>query len=186
MNTDTDSRQDYEIARDELNALFTSLGLVAAISLPVGMVEDGWPCISYTVGIKGETFSYRMGIGLVKWVHPRSSHGSFPLGIEEQLIFGQMRNKQCHPEYLPQLARIAAQLAIKQKAQPNPAEVLACCAREGRDAEESFDNWCATFGYETDSRKALACYDACTENGKKARRILGKHYEQFAELSARL
>ena len=74
------------------------------------------------------------------------------------------------------------------KGQPNPAEVLACYCREGLEANEPFADWCATFGYDKDSRKALATYLVCQANGEKARRVLGsrKLVEQFAELSYRL
>jgi len=137
---DQDSRQDYEVARDELNALFAAQGFANPKIATLGLRTDesGWKHNAFTITIEGEAISWKSGTGI--------------------------------------------------KGQPNPAEVLANLCREGLDANEAFGDWCATFGYEEDSRKALATYLECQAAGHRARKILksGKLVQQFADLSSRL
>ena len=178
-----DTRPDYEIARDTLRAAFSALNLAPVVSGPLPEVKDGWPCISYTVSVKGETFSYSLGIGHVKWPKENERNYQFitpkmPSGDHwDNVVRLTRKNATVRDEYKLRFAldqaTAAAWLATRQKVFPDPAEVLASAAREGQDAESSFENWCADFGYDCDSMKARVCYDACTENGKKARRILG-------------
>ena len=186
-NATIDTRPDCEIAREELGTLFASLALHVSISDPRGEVHDnGWPCIAYSVTIGCETFPWACGIGHVDWkkaAKTPSAHRLFGNDARavELVAAGRTladRNRT---------ATLAAQIAKAQKVRPSAAEVLACACREGMDADQSFENWCGDFGYDTDSRKAEDTYRACTENGKKARRILGaENYRKFAELSARL
>ena len=186
-NATIDTRPDYEIAREELGTLFASLALPVSISEPVGQVGDGdWPCIAYTVTIGNERFSWRMGIGHVDWkkaARNPSAHRIFGMNVQPVELVAAGRtlvDKQL-------TATLAAHVAKVQKVAPSPAEVLACVCREGMDADESFENWCATFGYEEDSRKAEQTYRECTENGKRARRLVGgENFRKFAKLSARL
>lgn len=75
------------------------------------------------------------------------------------------------------------------KSTPKANEVLACYCREGIDAEMSFSDWCATFGYDSDSISALNTYHACEANGRMALAVLGnnrKAYMELAELSSQL
>ena len=190
-NQTTDTRPDYEIARDTLRAAFSALNLAPVVFGPLPEVQDGWPCISYTVSVKGETFSYSLGIGHVKWgqaaIPPSMRYSDSVMRMIELTRRHAAFREDCREECLRQQASIAAELAKHQKVSPNPAEVLASAAREGQDADQSFESWCSDFGYDTDSMKARACYDACTEDGKKARRVLGaENARKFAELSAQL
>jgi hypothetical protein len=197
----TETKQDYEIARDELNELFASLKLPVVISAPMGVVSDEWPCIRYSVGIGGEFFEYSLGIGNVDWKKPyallsagsydrmtRLHHYSRLLNeADAETIRVYSSGKKFITNHNKRIANCAAKLAGIQKKKPNPAEVLASVCREGLDADESFENWCSNFGYEEDSRKAESIYRACTDNGKKARRLLSPaNFAKFADLSARL
>ncbi len=49
------------------------------------------------------------------------------------------------------------------------------------DTDESFEDWCLNYGYETDSRRALDTYLKCQEQGKKTRRLLGADYSEIRE-----
>lgn len=44
----------------------------------------------------------------------------------------------------------------------------------------SFDEWCADYGFDIDSRKAEGTFNACRENARKLRRVFTK--EQIATL----
>jgi len=46
-------------------------------------------------------------------------------------------------------------------AEPTAASVLYSLILDAQGAEQPFDYWCADYGYDQDSRKALATYDAC-------------------------
>ena len=82
-----------------------------------------------------------------------------------------------------------ASFAIRGKPKPPAAaEVLACYCRDWQDSDCAFDEWAETFGYDTDSRKAFATYEACRAVGPKLR-ALGLTREQitrFADLSSML
>lgn len=44
---------------------------------------------------------------------------------------------------------------------PELCDVLYCLISDAESAGESFDDWCANFGYDTDSRKAERTWKAC-------------------------
>lgn len=52
------------------------------------------------------------------------------------------------------------------KTSPDLLDVLQCLLSDGSAADESFDDWCANFGYDTDSRKAFATYELCKKTGE--------------------
>jgi hypothetical protein len=54
---------------------------------------------------------------------------------------------------------------------PHAAGVLYSLLSDANACEESFESWCDSYGYDSDSRKALATYQACQENGDKLRRV---------------
>lgn len=162
--TTTETRQDYEIAREELNTLFKSLRLEGVCTL-IGLRTDEskWKHYLWNVTIQTEAgagprvstdIPYRCGTG---HVHP--------------LKPGQ------NPRYH----------APRPKA-PSPAEVLACIAREVQDAQGAFEDWAADLGYDADSRKAEQTYHQCRTEARHLT-SLGLSREdrrKLAELSARL
>lgn len=54
---------------------------------------------------------------------------------------------------------------------PHPAAVIHSILSESSAAEETFASWCDNFGYDTDSRKALATYETCQNNWDKFRKV---------------
>lgn len=44
---------------------------------------------------------------------------------------------------------------------PTAASVLRCLISDAQGAEQPFDYWCADYGYDTDSMKALNTHNAC-------------------------
>lgn len=56
---------------------------------------------------------------------------------------------------------------------PTPAGVLHSLILDASAADSTFDEWCADFGYDSDSRKALATYLSCQETAKDLRRLFG-------------
>lgn len=78
---------------------------------------------------------------------------------------------------------------VAVKTDPDPAEVLASAARNYADARGlTFEDWAASLGYDTDSRKAEKIYDACMATGDKLTtlRLTGYQIDTLAEFAGRL
>lgn len=207
MNT---TRPDYEIAHEELNEFFKTLGLTVEISGAHAAVEEtpdekGWAHVAMTVNFHraerrtnnsaeyrpafSASFPYKMGTGLVRWseiakfVAMKSGKGSNDYRDAEQMA----RHGPLSPKAQ---AAICARFLPSFVKKVNPAEVLAACAREGEDARgQTFEEWAGNYGYDTDSRRAEATYRACQELGDKVRKLLSHvpgAVEKLAELSGRL
>jgi len=59
--------------------------------------------------------------------------------------------------------------------EPTAEEVLECLAMDSYTAEdETFEEWCGNYGYDTDSRKAERCYNATMNQAGKLVRFLGE------------
>lgn len=64
--------------------------------------------------------------------------------------------------------------------EPEVENVIDCLLSDAMGSDQSFEEFCAEFGYDTDSRKAEATYKACKKSGEKLRRLLGDDFETFA------
>ena len=60
---------------------------------------------------------------------------------------------------------------------PEVEDVVYSLVLDADACSQTFDEWCNNYGYNNDSRKALAMYLKCQELGTKIRRLLGKHFE---------
>lgn len=207
MSTTADNRPDYELARDELRALVASLNLDAVVSPASGAVdneksEDGkpreWVHLLYTITVRGQVFSYRMGEGHVPW--GKVVAGDYVVRVKggkalrmtmEQRGMAQRKTEQPHIRWAAHMleawAGTCAAIANAAGVAPDVGEVLGCVARDGEAINQTFEDWCGEFGYDSDSRKAEETYNACIAEGRKLRRILTPaQISQLAELSARL
>ena len=57
---------------------------------------------------------------------------------------------------------------------PKFRDVLDCLALHARSTDQSFEDWCSDFGYDTDSRNAQKTYEACAETRTKLMTLLGR------------
>jgi hypothetical protein len=59
--------------------------------------------------------------------------------------------------------------------EPKLADVLDCLASDSSSVDNagSFEEWCAEYGYDTDSRRAEKTYKACVSQRNKLHRLLG-------------
>jgi hypothetical protein len=59
--------------------------------------------------------------------------------------------------------------------EPEAADVLDCLASDsaGYENAQSFEDWCAEYGYDTDSRKAERIYRTCEAQADKLKAFLG-------------
>ena len=64
---------------------------------------------------------------------------------------------------------------------PTKIDVLHCLFSDGSAIDESFDFWCDSLGYDSDSIKAFDTYRACIAERKKLDKALGKSYKYLEE-----
>jgi hypothetical protein len=161
---------------------------ITIVSGPRGSVRDDWPSIEYTVQLlrrrqivwEGE---YRLGVGHVKpmgWDELKTT-SAFKIGLtqdEKYVSNGMKRGTQFkkEPRTLQLQADTAAKLAKAQKVTPKLDDVTHSLLSDGSAFfdGETFDDWCANFGYDADSRKAEATYRTCDEIGRKLARSLSR------------
>jgi hypothetical protein len=55
---------------------------------------------------------------------------------------------------------------------PSADDVVETLTMDGYALSVSFEEWCADYGYDTDSRKALDTYKACRRLGERFTRLL--------------
>jgi hypothetical protein len=72
------------------------------------------------------------------------------------------------------LARVEWERYNLKPVRPDEAGVLHSLVMDAQADDMSFSNWCDDYGYDTDSRKALATYEACCECAKKLRRLFSR------------
>lgn len=90
------------------------------------------------------------------------------------------RLKGCHPNSIAWQTDVTKQM---KPVAPSAASVLYCLLSDGEAIDQSFFNWCDSLGYDTDSRKALATYEACCESGLQLRRVFtSEQREQLANM----
>lgn len=69
--------------------------------------------------------------------------------------------------------RIKSKLSKEYSAvKPGPAGIIYSVIMGGNACHQSFADWCAALGYDTDSRKALAMYEACQQEYNKLQSML--------------
>ena len=63
--------------------------------------------------------------------------------------------------------------------EPTAEDVLQSLLSDASSADESFEDWCGEYGYDTDSRKAERTYDQVREHTAKLRAFLGDDFEAY-------
>jgi hypothetical protein len=56
---------------------------------------------------------------------------------------------------------------------PSLPDVLSSVVDDAVSADQTFDDWCADYGYDTDSRRAHATWEACGRIRRKLIRLVG-------------
>lgn len=76
---------------------------------------------------------------------------------------------------------MAAKKGLLVPVDPKVEDVLACLFCDASSANETFEDWCSNYGYDTDSIKALDTYLQCQKSRKDLIKMLG--HELFEKLS---
>lgn len=61
----------------------------------------------------------------------------------------------------------------RRPVKPELADVVSCLMSDAQAGQMSFDEFCSEFGYDSDSRKALATWEACVNTAGPLRHVLG-------------
>lgn len=64
---------------------------------------------------------------------------------------------------------------------PTASDLVWAVAIDSEAVDESFSNWCANFGYTTDSITARSTYKACQRNGERLIKLIG-NADVFSQL----
>lgn len=63
--------------------------------------------------------------------------------------------------------------------EPSASDVLYCLASDASGADQSFEDWCADYGYDTDSRTAERTYRQVVDQTARLRRLLGDDFDEI-------
>ena len=61
---------------------------------------------------------------------------------------------------------------------PDLVDVLQSCLTDSSDEGATFENWCGDLGYDTDSRKAYATWEACMRIARDMRRLFRGDFDR--------
>jgi hypothetical protein len=123
--------------------------------------------------INGQTFDYFKGLGHVKikGIEKTTDHVMVQLSDQQlRQVSRELYNKKAESCFRTLIVAL-----------PKLDEVLHCLFLDSQAHDESFCNWCANFGYDTDSISARDTYDKCTESYFKLRHALGNSFNDERE-----
>lgn len=113
---------------------------------------DMWAC-TFTSSKGSQEFDFYTGLGLRAPIGKPTNEG--PMPRKGSLMYEEMEKR-------------------RKPVPPCAASVLHSLILDSCAVGQSFGQWCSDLGYDTDSRKALATYEACQINGDKLNRIFDR------------
>lgn len=136
--------------------------------------RDAWECDAWSVQIKttkhSEAVPFFTGLGLRAKPTPlqkRAAQRSVGL-----MLTDQKNRTRMYRRYLAHVETLR-----KPKA-PEAASVLHSLLLDAQALEQSFYDWAGDLGFDTDSRKALATYEACCESGQTMRKLFTRQQRE--------
>lgn len=126
--------------------------------------DDNWKCDCWRFDIKGHSFEYFTGTGHREQpteLTKRTAAFEFQ-GLTEKDKAGRTMYGR---RYLQRVEE------LRKPQTPPIAGLLHSLILDSAAAEQTFNSWCSDFGYDTDSRKALATYEACQKAFDKLRKV---------------
>ena len=126
--------------------------------------REEWDCDGWRFTIKDQAFEYFTGLGMREDVTADTKKRAaydFPCLTEKDAAGQTMRGRL----YLQRVQE------LRKPQMPPIAGLLNSLIMDGDACSESFASWCDSYGFDVDSRKALATYMACQENSDKLRKI---------------
>lgn len=154
--------------------------------------DSGWKHFAWIATLNGVDVEYRTGLG-----HSKSPYKLDGARCIKNNIFGKPKpmpgyllesiSKDQARDFLSvfNLSRTlwnAERLNWIHVKVPRVKDILWSLYMDASGAQESFEDWCSNYGYDTDSRRALNMYFACQESGHKLRKIMkSKNYLERIE-----
>ena len=140
---------------EQVTAFLQAAGVTYSVQFVGATTRDTWECDEWRVSFKGSRIDfsteYFTGVGhRADTVHTK---------MARQNLKGCNVNSIAWQDMLKGMKALA----------PSAASVLHSLILDAGAVDESFIDWCENYGYNADSRKALATYDACCETGRKLR-----------------
>lgn len=126
-----------------------------------------WRC---TLKFQGRTMEVPFWCGSAHTVEPKPPHQS---SSAVMLKWAEQRFRDVNGE------RVICRGSDPKP--PDAASVLSSLLLDSSASKETFGGWCESYGYDTDSRKALETYLECQENTLKLRKLLGADWQRFIE-----
>lgn len=110
------------------------------------------------ITINGQEFDYYSGLAHREAIlkHRKSEGGGY--------TYDELKHKNLTQAGFEQM------LKLSKPVKPSLDDVLYCLVSDADAAEMTFSEWCSNFGYDTDSRKALATYELCQQSADKLRK----------------
>lgn len=105
---------------------------------------------------EGQSFEFYTGIG----------HRIPAMGFRAKQAFNDYRGKN-----LTQYGFDRFINEFSRPKYPTPTDLLYCLVMDASASEESFEDWCSNFGYDSDSIKALETYRECQKTASKLRKL---------------
>lgn len=124
----------------------------------------------------GVSFSVRYIGETVKWEAQTVDHYRVKIGAYETDFhqgLGHRKARRPVPSYIKgdRYAMNEWKRFHLWPVKPSAAAVLYCLLGDMEAIDQSFTDWANELGYDTDSRKALAIYEACCDTGRALRRV---------------
>lgn len=149
----------------EIESAVSALIKVAGVTVDMKLIgptnRDAWECdewrVSFTKGAVSESFEYFTGTGH-RTPAPMPADGG-PRPRVGTLMYAQLE-------------------AMRKPVKPEITGVLHSIINDGSAIGQSFAQWCDELGYDNDSRKALATYEACQRNADKLSNIFNSAEQQ--------
>lgn len=131
----------------------------------VAKIEDKeWPHFEWRVTLirdgKKYVLPYKMGLG-----HVQTPCGK-PIGIRLRFSGCPCTHVRCQ--------------GVEKPTPPDLYSVF-CSLKADSTEGRTFNEWCADYGEDTDSRKAMATYLACQESETESRRLFGADWERLMD-----
>lgn len=162
-------------AKQQVESILENHGVTFTATLVGPQTRDGWECdawnVSFVRGDVSERFDYFTGTGHRKAndsaMAKRSAHAL--RNVSKRMLAWKEHYKR-YPD---------------KPVAPHPADVLQSLILDASVVGQSFASWCSDYGYDTDSRKAFAIYEACQANADKFARVFDGAAREALEVALR-
>jgi len=154
---------DHEKAREGARKLIDKLGIAPTLSYLGKRTEDEWEHDAWDVVMGTYRTTYKTGLGHRVWAKPHDVRAVLPFGykphkysLKDLGTANTIHRERMEQRHLKPIV-------------PDYVDVVCSLVRDGDAVNYSFLDWCAEYGYSSDSIKARSMYDTCCDIGQRMR-----------------